>query len=72
LQGARRDLHHPGQAVRIARVEPEWRIEQLLHRGQHALAREVEVMREPALGHEEAHKLLGGGDLVAILEHYGR
>src|SRR5687767_5768385 len=40
---ARADLHDRGHPMRVPRVEPERRIEQLLHRWQHALAGEVEI-----------------------------
>ena len=47
-------------------------IEQLRHRRQQALAGEVEIVREPALRHQEAHELLGRGDVAASLEDHGR
>ena len=71
LHGPRSDLHHRGHAVRVARVEPERLLEQLRHRRQHALAGEVEIVGEPALGHEEADELLGGVDVAAVLEDHG-
>jgi hypothetical protein len=70
LQRARGGLHRRGHAVRVARIEPERLVEELLHRRQHALAGEVEVVGKPALGHKEAHELLGGRDVAAILEDH--
>ena len=51
-------------------VQPEWRIEQLRNRWQHALAGEVEIVRQPALADQEAHELLGGATLLAVLEDH--
>jgi hypothetical protein len=58
--------------VRVVRIEPERLVEQLPHRRQHALAGEVEVVHQPPLANEEAHELLGGRDVVAILEDHCR
>ena len=68
--GARagQELDRRGHVMPVARVEPERLVEQLRHRRQQALAGEVEIMREPALLHEEAHELLGQGDVSARLE----
>jgi hypothetical protein len=57
--------------VGVARIEPERRLEELWHRWEKALAGEVEIVGEPALGHEEADELLGGLDVVAVLESDG-
>ena len=70
--GGARDLHHRSHVMRVARVEPERLLEQLRHRRQQALAGEVEIVREPALGHQEAHELLGRVDVAAGLEDRGR
>ena len=66
------ELHGRGHAVRVARVEPERRIEQLRHRRQVALGGEVKIVREPAVLDEEAHELLGQRNMPAGLEGYGR
>jgi hypothetical protein len=58
--------------VAVVRVEPERRIEQLRHGRQHPLAREIEIMGEPTLAHEEAHELLGCFDVAAVLERQSR
>jgi hypothetical protein len=54
--------------VRVARVEPERRLEQLRHRRQHALAGEIEVVGKPTLGHQKTDELLGGGDMATPLK----
>jgi hypothetical protein len=64
-------LHHRDHAVRVARVEPERLFEQLWVRRQHALAGGFDVVREPALGHEEAHELFGCLHVAAVLENRG-
>jgi hypothetical protein len=64
-------LHCRGHAVRIAGIEPERRIQQLRHGRQQALGREIEIVREPSLAHEEADEFLGGGDVGAVIEDHG-
>ena len=39
--------------------------------GRHALAGEIEIVDQPAVGHEEADELLGGVDVGATLEGHG-
>ena len=56
----------------VARIEPERSLKQLWHRRHEALAGEIEIVGKPALGHEEAHELLRGLDVAAVLEHHGR
>jgi hypothetical protein len=51
--------------VRVARVEPERRIEQLLHRRQQALTRKIEIASKPAVLAQEADELFGGSDIGA-------
>ena len=60
---AGQELHRRGHVVRVARIKPERLIEQLRHRRQHALPREVEVVSEPTFAYEKAHELLGQGDV---------
>ena len=69
---AGQELDRRGHVMRVARVEPERRIEQLRHRRQQALGGEVEIMHEPALAHEEVHELLGEGNMPPSLEGLGR
>ena len=65
----RLDLHRRSDAVRIAGIEPERLVKERWHRRQNELPREVEPMREPAVGHQEADELLGGRDVATVLEN---
>ena len=73
---ARASKHLDGRAheMRIARVEPEWRIEQFGHRRQQPVAGEAQPVREPDIRDQEADELAGkealpdtdGADLLSL------
>ena len=70
-QRPRGGLHRCGHAMRVAGVEPERAVEERRNRRQHALAGKVEIVHEPAIGHEEVDELLGGGDVAPVFEDHG-